>query len=126
MLSGFADAAAAAGFAVDRAVGSIVVCRRGGEASELSATPGSTTFQTVDEAGAVTQFVSRDFLCDAAAYRFGDKVTLPRRGDTIEETDATGKATVFEVMNPDATSPPYRLDISRSRLRIHTKQVRGR
>lgn len=126
MLPGFADAAGALDFALGAAVGQTVVCRRGALAIEIQATPGQTQFQSLDDSGAVEQFQSRDFLLLAADYAFDGKPTLPRRGDTIEEFAGDGASTLHEVMSPDAKSPPYRLDVSKTRLRIHTKQVKGR
>jgi hypothetical protein len=120
------EAAKALATLIHSAAGTQLVCRRGVEAIEVDGTPGQTTFQTVDDNGAVQQFQSRDFLILAEQYAFGGRRCAPERGDRIQETIG-GIDKLYEVMSPDLANPPFRYcDIQQTLLRVHTKLVKGR
>ncbi len=63
-----------------------------------------------------------DFLLPAADLILSGAVTLPARGDTIEETIGTARHT--HSVLPIAGNDCYRLcDPNRQQIRIHTKQT---
>ena len=97
-----------------------VTLRRGVQStSGISATIGNTTFEAHDEVGSIVQIQSRDYLIEAADYAIAGQATLPRRDDVIVESDGSE----FEVLPIEGVywrwSDPYR-----TRLRVHTKQVK--
>ena len=102
-------------------VATTVTYRRGGAAVSLAATKGRTEFEQIDENGFAQRILSIDFLLPAADLILSGAVTLPARGDTIEET--IGSATHTHEVLPIGTEPCYRLTgANRKQLRIHTKQ----
>ena len=100
-----------------------VVYRRGGEAVQIAATPGTTTVDVTDDAGATVRSPRMDFIISADALMLGGVVVTPRIGDRVRVADATGKTLVYEVLSlPDGRH--YRpCDGGGRMLRIHARQV---
>ena len=95
---------------------------RGSRSAEVAATIGKTTFELDDGYGVLVRRESRDFLVLAADMVLGDVVTLPERGDRIQETQGSTTFT-YEVTAP-GKEPCWRYsDPYRKTLRIHTKQI---
>lgn len=99
----------------------LVIYQRGAAQIEVQATIGKTVFEIDGGAGILEKTESRDYLILAADLVLDDELTLPNRGDRIQETE--GKVFVYEVMSP-GRQPHYRYsDPYRKTLRIHTKHV---
>lgn len=89
----------------------------------LRATPGSTRFEVSDGAGGVrVVHTDRDFLLPAAKLVVHGKTVLPLRGHVIEEHVAGIPMRTYEVKAPDGEQP-YRLDPTRTMLRIHCQDI---
>jgi hypothetical protein len=99
-----------------------VIYRRADLGATLQATIGKSMYDQDDGEGIVTRSQVRDFLIDTQSLLLSVIGSLPRRGDTIVETD--GDTTfIFEVMALGG-DPPWRYsDPFRLKLRIHTKQI---
>lgn len=96
---------------------------RGAQAVGLFATVGKTVFALDAGHGFRERVESRDYLVAAEDLVLGGAVTLPRRGDRIQEV-VGGTTFVYEVMAP-GQEPFYRFsDPYHRTLRIHTKLVR--
>lgn len=95
---------------------------RGSQSAAVAATVGKTTFELDDGYGVLVRNESRDFLVLAADLVLGGVLTLPERGDRIQETQGTAMFT-YEVTAP-GKEPCWRYsDLYRQTLRIHTKQI---
>jgi hypothetical protein len=91
-----------------------------GAASAVSvrATIGGSRFESVDSAGQVMRFETRDFLISVEDY-----ATAPVRGDQITETQG-GVERAYEVMIPGGGQNPWIwADRSQRVRRIHTTLV---
>lgn len=87
-------------------------------ASSVRATIGGSRFESVDSAGQVMRFETRDFLISVEDY-----ATAPVRGDQITETQG-GVARTYEVMIPGGGQNPWLwADRSQRVRRIHTSLV---
>ena len=99
-----------------------VLYRRDPDSVTVSATIGKTEFEIDDEFGVVQRIESRVFLVLTEDLILGGIVSLPQRGDIIEETVGT-EALLYEVTAP-GKEPCWRYsDLHRQTLRIHTKFV---
>lgn len=118
-----ADAIAAAAAAANLADGTELRIARGeAEIRCVSATRGSSTFETLDANGAVVLIRSQDFLILADDYDFGDGPVEPARGDLVTLAQADGDH-VYELLDL-ASAPAWRWsDPFQVRLRIHTKEI---
>lgn len=88
----------------------------------VPATIGKTEFEVDDEFGVVQRIESRDFLILASDLVLDGNVTLPERGDIIEEQAGT-QTLQYEVTAP-GKEPCWRYsDLYRQTLRIHTKAI---
>lgn len=102
----------------------LVTYRRGGDAAELAATIGKTTFELDDGAGAVLRVESRDYLIRVSDLVLDGNAILPQRGDQIEETDAASGNTIIYEVGGFGDQPHFRFsDVNRRTLRIHSKQT---
>ena len=101
----------------------VTLSRSGETDATLSATIGSSEFETDDERGFLTKVESRDYIVDAADYDFGAGPVEPARGDQFRET--VGSAVqVYEVLPFGAERQLFRYsDAARTRLRVHTKRL---
>ena len=88
----------------------------------VSATIGKTEFEVDDEFGVVQRIESRDFLILASDLILNGTVTIPERGDIIEE-QAGAQTLQYEVTAP-GKEPCWRYsDLYRLTPRIHTKAI---
>ena len=88
------------------------------EALAVRATIGGSRFESVDSAGQVMRFETRDFLISVEDY-----ATAPVRGDQIVETQG-GVERAYEVMIPGGGQNPWQwADRSQRVRRIHTTLV---
>lgn len=120
MIHGIAEALF---LSIGAVAGRTIVYRRGSASLVLSAIPGVTAFQTVDQSQLVEETRSRDFLVLASDLQLSGNIFTPDRGDVIEEV-FPGRTESYEIMAPADGTPPYRYsDAAKTILRIHTKQV---
>lgn len=99
-----------------------IVYSRGAQSVELAASVGRTEFEWSDEHGVIHHLESRDFLVLSGRLVLNGTLTVPRRGDRIQET-VDGAVLTYEVAAP-AREPPFRYsDPYRRTLRIHVKLV---
>lgn len=99
-----------------------VLYRRDPDSVTVSATIGRTEFEIDDEFGVVQRTESRDFLVLTGDLILGGIVSLPQRGDIVEETVGT-ETLLYEVTAP-SKEPCWRYsDLHRQTLRIHTKFI---
>lgn len=123
MIAGAIEALAAS---LQSADGRRIVYRRGAESVQIDAVPAQTSFEALS--GSLAESISesaqsRDFLIVADALVLSAAVTLPQRGDEIDEVypDATY---TYEVRPPVEGMRPFRfMDTARTLLRVHTKQT---
>ena len=99
----------------------VVYCR-GDDSVEIAATLGGTDFEVANDAGAVVQARSTDFIVPADALVLGGVKIAPQVGDRIR-VPAGAKVLVFEVLDMDGTGHFRPADPYRRTWRIHTKQV---
>lgn len=71
-------------------------------ASSVHATVGMTRWDSIDTAGQVVRFETRDYFISA-----DELATAPRRGDRITETDYGGTERVYEVTVPGGSNNPW-------------------
>lgn len=91
---------------------------RGNNFGAISATIGSSQFQSQNASGVIETWESRDYIVKAGSLPFGD----PRRHDRIVET-LNGVSVTYEVSSP-AGVPLWRwADAFRSSIRVHTIAV---
>ena len=101
-----------------------VVYRRETHNVTVTATIGKTEFEVDDEFGVVQRIESRDFLILASDLILDENVTLPERGDIIEEQAGT-QTLQYDVTAP-GNEPCWRYsDLYRQTLRIHAKLMGG-
>lgn len=101
-----------------------VVYRRETNSVTVPATIGKTEFEVDDEFGVVQRIESRDFLILASDFVLDGNLTLPERGDVIEE-QAGNQTLQYEVTAP-GKEPCWRYsDLYRQTLRVHTKLIGG-
>lgn len=99
-----------------------VLYHRDSDSVTVSATIGRTEFEIDDEFGVVQRIESRDFLVLTAELILAGSITLPQRGDVIEEIVGT-ETLQYEVTAP-GKEPCWRYsDLHRQTLRIHTKLI---
>ena len=95
---------------------------RGSDSVTLDATIGRTVFESINDYGVIEKTVSRDYLIRASDLILDSVLTLPQRGDQVDEVDGSSTY-VYEVMAP-GREPVYRYsDPYRKTIRIHTKHV---
>jgi hypothetical protein len=99
-----------------------VTYRRGAEQVVVKATIGRTLFEQDDGAGVIVRMQVRDYLIDAADLVLAGDVTLPAKGDRIEEIDG-GKKHTHEVLPLGGEQHWRYSDPYRRTLRIHTKLI---
>ena len=101
----------------------VLYCRGTAQVA-VRATIGRTLFKLDDGLGGVRmEWTDRDFLIPAAQVVLAGEAVLPERGDLIREPQGS-QVFVYEVMAP-GREPAWRWsDVSRTLLRIHTKEVR--
>lgn len=101
-----------------------IVYRREMDSLTVPATIGKTEFEVDDEFGVVQRIESRDFLILVSDLILDGTVTLPERGDVIEEQAGT-QTMQYEVTAP-GKEPCWRYsDLYRQTLRIHAKLMGG-
>jgi len=84
---------------------------------QVHATIGMTRWDSVDAAGQMIRFETRDYFISADEMRDN-----PRRGDKIHETDAAGTRRTYEVMVPGGANNPWSWADRGQRIRrIHTQ-----
>jgi hypothetical protein len=107
--------------AIAACAGVSVVYSDGTNWTRITATPGKTDFELVDDSGAISQFRSRDYIVMAADLVLNWVMVTPQRGHTI--TEQIGKQLhKYEVSRPDGSEQPYRYSSTGNNvLRIHTK-----
>jgi len=100
-----------------------VLYRRGAEEVTVQAVIGRTLLKLDDGYGGVrVTWTDRDFVIAAQDLILGGNVTLPQRGDRIEQT-IDGVTHVFEVAAPGG-EPEWRWsDPHQIMLRIHTVKL---
>lgn len=88
-------------------------------AKSVPATIGMTRWDSVDAAGAVVRFETRDYFVSVSDYQ-----PDPKRGDKIHEIDASGTRRTYEVMVPGGANNPWSWADRGQRIRrIHTQLV---
>lgn len=97
----------------------LVTYAREDDSVSLLATIGQTDFSGESDTGARIEWVSRDFIINAADLVLGGETIRPEAGDMI--TDANGDD--YEVLAPARQTPWNWSDRSKIRIRIHTKSV---
>lgn len=103
-------------------VSQAVTYKRGSDSVAVAATIGRTVFEIDAGDGQFERFEARDYLIHAADLVLDSTTVEPKRGDRIEEMQAS-TTFVYEVMSP-ANQPVWRYsDAYRKRLRIHTKLI---
>lgn len=95
-----------------------VTYRRGEDSVEIDATPGSTTYEVADEAGAVIGATATDFIISAGALVLDGQAVTPRPGDRIVSNGA-----VFEVLDLAGQGCWRWCGPHRTAMRIHAKEV---
>ena len=99
-----------------------VTYNRGPHSVDVAASVGKTIFRITVEYGLTEHYESKDFLINTGDLVLGGNVTLPERGDTIEEV-RDGVRYVYEVSVP-SDEPHFRFsDPFKKVLRIHTKEI---
>lgn len=89
------------------------------QAVTVPATIGMTRWDSLDAAGQMVRFETRDFLIGVADY-----AADPKRGDTITETDYAGTARTYEVSVPGGANNPWAWADRGQRIRrIHTQLI---
>ncbi|WP_417849410.1 hypothetical protein [Thalassoglobus sp.] len=97
-----------------------IVYRRETLSVTVPATVGKTEFEVDDEFGVVQRIESRDFLILTSDLILDGTVTIPERGDVVEEQ--AGTQTLQYEVNAPGKEPCWRYsDLYRQTLRIHTK-----
>ena len=82
----------------------------------VPATVGGSRFESVDAAGQILRFETRDYVIAVQDY-----APNPVRGDRIREVDQNGIARIYEVMVPAGAGNPWQwADRSQRARRIHT------
>ena len=99
------------------AAGSTVVYVRGSHAVEVTATIGSSAFESANQSGVVERWESRDFLIATSDLPFGD----PVQGDKIVE-QINGVSVTYAVSTPRGVPPWHYADGFRLIVRVHTTQ----
>jgi len=101
-----------------------IVYRRETHNVTVPATIGKTEFEVDDEFGVVQRIESRDFLILASDLVLDGNLTLPERGDIIEEQAGT-QTMQYEVIAPGTETCWRYSDLYRQTLRIHSKLIGG-
>jgi len=119
-------AVAAAGRAMQSVAGVKITYRRGGQALDLVATVGSTTFEAENldlEEDGIQEIRTRDYLI-TDTVRFIAAMGNPQSGDRTEEAASARAAVRVSEVNAPGREPCFSYaDPSEQILRIHTKQV---
>jgi len=97
--------------------GVTITYSRGASSVSLTATIGSTEFESDDSAGVYVRFRSIDFLVKASDLIISEAVITPARNDTI-----TYDGDTYEVLPPGGQQV-YQPTPHVKQLRIHTKQT---
>lgn len=101
-----------------------VTYRRGSATVSVTATLGSSAWESDSPTGGVIERESRDYLIDVDDLTLNGQAVTPRRGDRIEETRG-GTTYTYEVIG-DADRPPAEYsDRYRTKWRIHTEQIKA-
>lgn len=104
----------------DESMSTLVLYSRpsSGDSVSVLASPGSTPFRVMDEAGRFFIIKSADFLITASLLLFGAETVVPVIGDRI-----TYNGFIYEVF-PYNNEPEWRWTSSfRTTRRIHTKKI---
>lgn len=97
---------------------------RGTSTVNLSAIPGVSKFDVIDDNGTMIRYQSRDFIVRASELEIDNEIVTPQKGDKIKEDIGSGQIAVHELMRPDGGENVWRFsDLARTYIRIHTKQV---
>lgn len=95
--------------------------RRGSDRITISATAARSRFDQQDNAGAVIESETADWIIRSADLVFGGRQVEPDRGDEIRCEDEAGTVQVYQIL-PDGTLPPFSYtDRSRRSMRVRTK-----
>lgn len=119
-MSMFSTAIQSAMGTLQRVAGATVTYHRGDSSTgEVTAVPGSTTFDEVGpDGGIVTHSTSHDWIVEAKDLVIDGQVITPQARDVVKRVVGAVRM-IYQVMDP-----PYRpSDHDHTRLRIHTKQV---
>lgn len=88
-------------------------------AKAVHATIGMSRWDSMDAAGQMVRFETRDYFVSVDEMRDN-----PKRGDRIHETDAAGTRRTYEVMVPGGSNNPWTWADRGQRIRrIHTQLV---
>lgn len=104
-----------------RMAGLPAIYSRGSDAVQLTAAPGRTKYETVDQEGATVAASQDDWLVTAAELVLAGVRTEPNRGDTIEVTRRDGSQQTYEVMPITDGGECFSLDPHRVTYRIHSR-----
>lgn len=102
-----------------------VTYRRGGAAVDVSAVPGQTDHEAIDETGATILVTTSDWIFRTAELVLGGEQIAPEPGDQVEETDAGGTIRTFTVLARPGLKC-FRLDRSRTQVRVFTSLTEQR
>lgn len=83
----------------------------------VTAIPGQTRYDVINDQGVSARVHGRDFLIDVADLVLAGVPIIPQPGHTMTHGGQT-----FEVL-PDASGHCFAIDPQRVRYRIHTKEV---
>lgn len=97
---------------------------RGGIEVVVQAVVGRTLLKLSDGQGSIRMvWTDRDFLILASDLTAGGVALPPRRGDRIYES-SDGRRYTYDVAAPDGEREWRWADVFRTRVRVHTKQIR--
>lgn len=103
---------------LEAVAGRTITYRRGNNQAQLTATIGSSAFESADANGVLERWESRDFIIGATRLPFGE----PQRHDQI--IDSLGGATVaYEVRSPRGVPLWHYGDAFRTTVRVHTTAI---
>lgn len=90
---------------------------RGNQAIDVTATVGSSAFESANQSGVLERWESRDYLIPTEDLPFGD----PAQGDKIVH-EIDGVSVTYEVASPRGVPLWHYADAFRLIVRVHTKQ----
>ena len=102
----------------------MVVYVRGVQSVPLLAVPAQSELEQSEAGGLRVAHSDQDWLLKASDLVLGGLHSLPAAGDRIEDRLDDGRLAIYEVMQPDGNSLPYRLmDSYGSMIRVHSRRV---
>jgi hypothetical protein len=104
------------------AAGKTVRYSRGSNWALVKAVPGMSTSDVLDADGALTKYVSRDWLIESADLVLARVAVTPQEGDTITEYDGDSKY-VYQVNKVPGSECWDWCGTEHVRYRIHSKQT---